>query len=88
MKLFKTGGIEALADHVVARWFSTNFRDIREHDLWRNMLVHQPDDGYIGCSAAIYGTDFFTRHQAYGYEHLASPHPKTDLLHPILYARQ
>ena len=56
----KAGGIEALADSILVRWFSDGFRDQPELALWRNMLVRQPDAGYMGCSAAISGTDFYT----------------------------
>ena len=55
----KAGGIEALADSILERWFSDGFRDQPELALWRNMLVRQPDAGYMGCSAAISGTDFY-----------------------------
>jgi len=55
-----SGGIEALADPVMERWFSKTFRDGDDLALWRNMLVRQPDAGYAGCSAAIAGTDFYT----------------------------
>jgi len=54
------GGIEALADAVMERWFSRDFRANPELELWRNMLVRGEDAGYAGCSAAISGTDFFT----------------------------
>ena len=54
------GGIEALADAVMERWFSDAFRASPELELWRNMLVRGEDDGYAGCSAAISGTDFFS----------------------------
>ena len=56
----KAGGIEALADAVMERWFSEGFRKTPELELWRNMLVRGEDDGYAGCSSAISGTDFFT----------------------------
>ena len=56
----KVGGIEALADAVMERWFSAGFRATPELELWRNMLVRGEDDGYAGCSAAISGTDLFT----------------------------
>lgn len=54
------GGIEALADTVMERWFSPAFRRSPALELWRNMLVRQEDEGYMGCSAAISGTDFMT----------------------------
>ena len=53
-------GVESLADAVMERWFSADFRKTPELELWRNMLVQQADDGYAGCSAAISGTDFYT----------------------------
>ncbi len=56
----RSGGIESLADAVMERWFSKDFRAKPELELWRNMLTRQEDEGYIGCSAAISGTDFFT----------------------------
>lgn len=56
----KQGGIEALADATMERWFSKSYRAAPEIELWRNMLVQQAADGYSGCSAAISGTDFFT----------------------------
>ncbi|QFT57380.1 3-oxoadipate enol-lactonase 2 [Sulfitobacter sp. THAF37] len=54
------GGIESLADAVMERWFSADFRARPELELWRNMLVRGEDAGYAGCSAAISGTDFYT----------------------------
>ncbi|MEQ9694691.1 3-oxoadipate enol-lactonase [Shimia sp. SDUM112013] len=56
----KQGGIEALADATMERWFSRDFRATPEVDLWRNMMVRQPATGYAGCCAAIAGTDFYT----------------------------
>ncbi|UWR24100.1 3-oxoadipate enol-lactonase [Sulfitobacter sp. S190] len=56
----QSGGIESLADAVMERWFSKEFRKTAALELWRNMLVQQADDGYAGCSAAISGTDFYT----------------------------
>ena len=56
----KEGGIEALADGVMARWFSKAFCATQELSIWRNMLARQPAAGYIGCAAAISGTDFFS----------------------------
>lgn len=56
----QAGGIEALADAVMERWFSTGFRAAPELELWRNMLARGEDAGYAGCAAAISGTDFYT----------------------------
>ena len=54
------GGIEALADSIMERWFSKHFRQTPEMIAWRNMLTRQPVEGYVGCSAAIAGTDFYS----------------------------
>jgi len=56
----RAGGIEALADATMQRWFSAAFRQTAEFHAWRAMLVRQPLEGYLGCSAAIQGTDFMT----------------------------
>jgi len=56
----RAGGIEALADSVMERWFARSFRAQRPLELaaWRNMLTRTPLAGYIGCCAAIADTDF------------------------------
>lgn len=55
----RNGGIKALEASILERWFSKAFQNKTELSLWREMLVQQPDEGYIGCSAAISGTDFY-----------------------------
>ena len=54
------GGIEALADNIMERWFSNNFRQHCALELlaWRNMLTRTPLQGYLGCCAAIAACDF------------------------------
>ncbi|MEO0829084.1 MAG: alpha/beta fold hydrolase, partial [Pseudomonadota bacterium] len=39
----KAGGVEALADATMERWFSKSFLAKPELALWRNMLVRTPD---------------------------------------------
>ncbi len=56
----RSGGIEALADPVMQRWFSREFRQTSELAAWRTMLTRQPAEGYIGCSGAIAETDYHT----------------------------
>jgi len=57
----RDGGLEALADGVMERWFSKAFREGDPNfPLWRTMLTRTPAEGYIGCAAAIAGTDFYT----------------------------
>lgn len=54
------GGIEAIADSVMERWFSRGFLASPDLAFWRDMLVSQPAEGYVGCCAAIAGTDFYS----------------------------
>ena len=56
----RAGGIAALSDAILERWFSKPFRATPEFTLWRNMLERQPAEGYMGCCAAIAGADFMT----------------------------
>lgn len=58
--LLRSGGIEAIADNVMQRWFAGAFREQRALELgaWRNMLTRTPVAGYIGCCAAIAAADF------------------------------
>ncbi|MDA7428391.1 3-oxoadipate enol-lactonase [Primorskyibacter aestuariivivens] len=56
----KSGGIAALSDSIIERWFGRDFRARPDLALWQNMLERQPAEGYAGCCAAISGTDFYT----------------------------
>lgn len=56
----KERGLEGVADSILDRWFSRGFRTSPEIPVWRDMLTRQPLEGYIGCCAAISGTDFYT----------------------------
>ena len=56
----RDGGIEAIADTTMERWFSRPFRETPDLKGWRAMLTRQPVEGYTGCCAAIAGTDFYT----------------------------
>lgn len=56
----KAGGVEALADATMDRWFPPAFQATPELSQWRNMLTRTPLDGFIGCMHAISGTDFYT----------------------------
>ncbi|WP_282153397.1 3-oxoadipate enol-lactonase [Ruegeria atlantica] len=53
----RADGIAALADPILERWFSPAFRETDELKAWRHMLTRTPAEGYIGCCAAIAGTD-------------------------------
>lgn len=56
----REGGLAPMADAVMERWFSRAFRQGAELAGWRNMMVRTPLEGYVGCCAAIAGTDFYT----------------------------
>lgn len=58
--LIRAGGIESIADPTMERWFSKSFRATAELHGWRAMLTRQPVEGYMGCCAAIAGTDLIT----------------------------
>lgn len=53
-------GIAPIADGILERWFAKGFRATPAFTAWANMLIRQPVEGYIGCCAAIAGTDFYT----------------------------
>lgn len=55
----RAGGIAAIADKVMELWFTRAFHAARPDELaaWRHMLTRTPLDGYLGCCAAIAGTD-------------------------------
>ena len=55
-----TGGIEALADATMERWFPRRFRAEGRHLPWRARLLATSPEGYRGACAAIGGTDFYT----------------------------
>jgi 3-oxoadipate enol-lactonase len=59
MAQVRTGGIDAIADGVMEKWFTKAFHSERAEELaaWRHMLVRTPVDGYVGCCAAMAGTD-------------------------------
>lgn len=60
IKAINDGGIASIADAVMERWFTPDFREERAIDLagYTTMLVRQPVDGYIGACAAIRDTDY------------------------------
>ncbi len=56
----RAGGIAALSDGILERWFAAPFRKSEAFPAWRAMLERQPVEGYVGCCAAISGSDFMT----------------------------
>jgi 3-oxoadipate enol-lactonase len=55
----RVGGIEAIADGVLEKWFTPAFREARADELagWRHMLTRTPARGYLGCCAALAAAD-------------------------------
>jgi len=56
----EVGGIEAIAESILERWFSEEFRTNRADEVlgWRAMLTRTPVNGYIGTSCALRDTDY------------------------------
>lgn len=55
----RAGGVEAVADGVLGRWFTPAFRDSHPAVLerMRQVLVSTPREGYAGCCEAIAAMD-------------------------------
>ena len=55
----RNGGIVSLADAILERWFSPDFRASypEELEVWRSMLCRTPADGYVGTAEAIRDAD-------------------------------
>lgn len=51
------GGLGGLADTIIERWFSTDFRQSAEALAWRAMLLRCDPLGYIGTCRALAGAD-------------------------------
>ena len=53
------GGIEAVADGIMTRWFAAAFRERRSDEFrgWRLMLTRSDPAGYLAACAALRGTD-------------------------------
>ena len=55
----EAGGVEAVADGVLDRWFTADFRARRRDELtgWRTMLVRTPKQGYLAACGALKRAD-------------------------------
>jgi 3-oxoadipate enol-lactonase len=60
IKAIEDGGIESIAEPILERWFSEDFRQTRPAELagWRAMLTRTPRQGYLGTAAALRDTDY------------------------------
>ncbi len=59
MQEVTTYGLETIADGIVGRWFSEEFRTKYPHKiaLYRNMLMNMTDEGYISACIVLRDTD-------------------------------
>lgn len=53
----EAGGMAAIAEAVLQRWFPEDFRAAPEIALWRNMLLRCDPQGYIACCKVLAGCD-------------------------------
>ena len=55
----REGGLAAIADATMERWFGRKWREVPAMPRLREMLLACPPEGWMGCAAAIAGTDFY-----------------------------
>ena len=60
----EAGGMEAVADPTMERWFSKDFQDDPRIGLWRAMLTRTPAEGYCAVGRAIRDADYTQSTQA------------------------
>jgi 3-oxoadipate enol-lactonase len=55
----RSKGLASIADAIMERWFSENFRRTRPDDLagWRNLFLRTDPEGYCGTCATLRDTD-------------------------------
>ena len=63
IEAIEAGGMGAIVDATMERWFTQGFRTERpgELALYANMLRRQPANGYVGTAHAILGADYRKR---------------------------
>lgn len=60
MTQIRNGGLESIVVPTLERWFAPEFRATDEATRWGNAILDTDPRGYLGCCAAISGTDFYT----------------------------
>jgi 3-oxoadipate enol-lactonase len=60
MATVRESGLEGIVDSVMERWFAPSFIKSGDHLDWRKRFLAQSVEGYLGCCAAIAGTDLMT----------------------------
>ncbi len=55
----ETNGVESIVDRVLTMWFTPEFHRTRSADIaaYRNMILRQPLEGYLGTCAALRDAD-------------------------------
>ncbi|WP_417256927.1 3-oxoadipate enol-lactonase [Celeribacter halophilus] len=53
-------GLESIVAPTLERWFAPAFRKTEEAQRWGRAITETPLEGYLGCAAAVAGTDFYT----------------------------
>jgi 3-oxoadipate enol-lactonase len=63
LKAVKAGGMAAVAEGIVERWFTPAFRESnpREIDRIRKMILRTPPAGYMGCMCVVRDLDLRDR---------------------------
>ncbi len=56
----RQGGLAAIEDATMERWFGRKWRDLPEMPTFREMFRATAAEGWMGGAAAIAGTDFYT----------------------------
>lgn len=56
----RAGGLAAINASVTERIFSRAFRATPDISYWQDLMLSGDVEGYLGCAAAIAGTDFYT----------------------------
>ncbi len=56
----RAGGLAAIADATMERWFSRAFRASPDLAPWREVFERQSPQGWIGVASAVSGTDLYT----------------------------
>lgn len=55
----QAGGVAAVLEAQLPQWFPKRFRASDQGRAWAEALARAPLAGYLGCSAAIAGADFY-----------------------------
>ncbi|MBB3808077.1 3-oxoadipate enol-lactonase [Pseudochelatococcus contaminans] len=60
MAAVEGGGIEAIVDDILKRWFTQPYRSAHDADVggWRNMILRTPANGYLAACGAIRQADY------------------------------